>query len=74
MAQGLAGTRHRAIQIVDEQPERLALASSMAKVAANKAYRFASQQAIQLHGGIGFTWEQNLHFYLKRAKSSEFSL
>lgn len=46
----------------------------MAKVAANKAYRFASQQAIQLHGGIGFTWEQNLHFYLKRAKSSEFSL
>jgi len=58
----------------DEQPERLALASSMAKVAANKAYRFASQQAIQLHGGIGFTWEQDLHFYLKRAKASEFSL
>ena len=46
----------------------------MAKVAANKAYRFASQQAIQLHGGIGFTWEQDLHFYLKRAKASEFSL
>ena len=59
--------------VADEQPERLALASSMAKVAANKAYRFASQQAIQLHGGIGFTWEQDLHLYLKRAKASEFS-
>ena len=60
--------------VADEQPKRLALAWSMAKVAANKAYRFASQQAIQLHGGIGFTWEQDLHFYLKRAKASEFSL
>ena len=67
-------TAYYAAIVADEQPERLALASSMAKVAANKAYRFASQQAIQLHGGIGFTWEQDLHFYLKRAKASEFSL
>ena len=67
-------TAYYAAIVADEQPERLALASSMAKVAANKAYRFSSQQAIQLHGGIGFTWEQDLHFYLKRAKASEFSL
>lgn len=60
--------------VAEEEPESLALASSMAKVTANQAYRFVSQQAIQLHGGIGFTWEQDLHLYLKRAKASEFTL
>ena len=60
-----------AAMVADERPEQLPLATSMAKVAANQALRFAAQQAIQLHGGIGFTWEQDLHLYFKRAKSSE---
>lgn len=60
--------------VADEQPEHTAQAASMAKVIANQALRFTSQSAMQLHGGIGFTWEQNLHLYLKRAKASEFTL
>lgn len=62
-----------AAMVADEAPEGLALAASMAKVAANQACRFAAQQAIQLHGGIGFAWEQDLHLYFKRAKSAEFT-
>ena len=66
-------TQHAAI-VADEQPDRLTRSASIAKVAANRALRFVSQYAIQLHGGIGFTWEQDLHLYLKRAKSAEFTL
>ena len=66
-------TRYAAIA-ADEQPERTARAASMAKAAANQALRFVSQYAIQLHGGLGFTWEQDLHLYLKRAKAAEFTL
>ncbi len=49
------------------------LAAAMAKAAASDAYRRASAEAIQVHGGIGFTWEHDLHLYFKRAKSSEFA-
>ena len=66
-------TRYAAI-VADEQPQQLTRSASMAKVAANRALRFVSQYAIQLHGGIGFTWEQDLHLYLKRAKAAEFTL
>ena len=66
-------TQYAAI-VADEQPEQLTRSASMAKVAANRALRFVGQYAIQLHGGIGFTWEQDLHLYLKRAKSAEFTL
>ena len=55
----------------DEQPENLARAASMAKAAANAAFVETAKKAIQLHGGIGFTWEQDLHLYLKRAKVCE---
>jgi len=35
------------------------------------AYLFAAQEAIQLHGGIGFTWDHDVQLWFKRAKSSE---
>ncbi|WP_338640010.1 acyl-CoA dehydrogenase family protein [Burkholderia pyrrocinia] len=41
-----------------------------AKVAANDAYAFCAQEAIQLHGGVGFTWEYDPHLYFKRAQAS----
>jgi alkylation response protein AidB-like acyl-CoA dehydrogenase len=41
-----------------------------AKSAANDAYAFCSQEAIQLHGGVGFTWEYDPHLYFKRAQAS----
>ena len=46
-------------------------AASMAKAAAGDAYMSAAKAAIQLRGGIGFTWEDDTHLWFKRAKSSE---
>ncbi len=58
---------------VDENAPEAALAASMAKAYASDAYRNVAGTGIQLHGGIGFTWEHDLHLYFKRAKSSEFT-
>jgi alkylation response protein AidB-like acyl-CoA dehydrogenase len=49
------------------------LAAALAKAAASDAYRRVSADGIQLHGGIGFTWDHDMHLYFKRAKSSEFT-
>jgi alkylation response protein AidB-like acyl-CoA dehydrogenase len=58
---------------VDEGAPEAALATSMAKAYVSDAYRKVSGTGIQLHGGIGFTWEHDLHLYFKRAKGSEFT-
>lgn len=50
------------------------LAAAVAKAAASDAYRRTAAEGIQVHGGIGFTWEHDMHLYFKRAKSSEFTL
>jgi alkylation response protein AidB-like acyl-CoA dehydrogenase len=51
----------------DDEPESLPLAASMAKAYASDAGPRVTDAAIQVHGGIGFTWEHDLHFFLKRA-------
>ena len=43
----------------------------MAKAGAADAYMQMAINAIQLHGGIGFTWDNDTHLWFKRAKSSE---
>jgi alkylation response protein AidB-like acyl-CoA dehydrogenase len=48
-----------------------ALASSAAKAAAASAGSTASYHTLQAHGGIGFTWEHDLHLWLKRGKALE---
>ncbi|MGZ6513269.1 MAG: acyl-CoA dehydrogenase family protein, partial [Actinomycetota bacterium] len=53
-----------------EQPDA-PLATSMAKAFAADAYRRVAQSGIQIHGGIGFTWEHDMHLYFKRAKANE---
>jgi alkylation response protein AidB-like acyl-CoA dehydrogenase len=58
---------------VDEHAPEAPLAASMAKAYVSDAFRKVSGGGIQLHGGIGFTWEHDLHLYFKRAKSSEFT-
>jgi alkylation response protein AidB-like acyl-CoA dehydrogenase len=58
---------------VDEQVAEAPLAASMAKAYVSDAYRKVTAAGIQLHGGIGFTWEHDLHLYFKRAKGSEFT-
>ena len=51
--------------------EDVPLAASLAKVYCSAAYSKIAGDAIQVHGGIGFTWEHPAHLYFKRAKSSE---
>ncbi len=58
---------------LDEGVTEGPLAVSMAKAYVSDAYRRVSSAGIQLHGGIGFTWEHDLHLYFKRAKGSEFT-
>ena len=47
------------------------LAAAMAKAYCSDAFRQVTAEGIQVHGGIGFTWEHDLHIYFKRAKGSE---
>jgi len=51
--------------------EDAAVASSICKSYVNEAARRVCGDAIQVHGGIGFTWEYDLHLYMKRAKALE---
>jgi alkylation response protein AidB-like acyl-CoA dehydrogenase len=53
----------------DSEPDELSLASSAAKAYASDAGWRVTAAALQVHGGIGFTWEHDLHFFLKRAKT-----
>jgi alkylation response protein AidB-like acyl-CoA dehydrogenase len=52
----------------DAEPGRLAEAAAMAKAAASDAGREVTASAIQAHGGIGFTWEADVHWLYKRAQ------
>jgi alkylation response protein AidB-like acyl-CoA dehydrogenase len=52
----------------DANPEGLAEAAAMAKAAASDAGREVTASAIQAHGGIGFTWEADVHWLFKRAQ------
>jgi alkylation response protein AidB-like acyl-CoA dehydrogenase len=55
----------------DADAEDRALAASVAKAYVGDAARKVCGDAIQVHGGIGFTWEYDLHLYFKRAKTLE---
>ena len=52
------------------EPELPALAS-LAKAYCSDTYFHCAAEAIQIHGGVGFSWEHDVHLYFKRAKSSE---
>ena len=45
--------------------------ASLAKACASETYMQTAIHAIQIHGGIGFTWDNDTHLWFKRAKSSE---
>jgi alkylation response protein AidB-like acyl-CoA dehydrogenase len=57
-----------------EDNEELPVAASLAKAYCSDAYFHSAAENIQIHGGIGFTWEHDAHLYFKRAKSSEILL
>ncbi len=54
--------------------DELPVVASLAKAYCSDAYFHAAAENIQIHGGIGFTWEHPAHLYFKRAKSSELML
>lgn len=56
--------------VVDEMPEELSVAAATAMVVTSRALKRNSKSMIQLHGGMGFTWECDAHLYLKRAEMS----
>ena len=57
-----------------ELNDELPIAASLAKSFCSEAYFHCAAENIQIHGGIGFTWEHHAHLYFKRAKSSELFL
>ena len=68
-----SATYYAAWAVDADAPER-PLAASIAKAYTSDAYRHAAGNGIQVHGGIGFTWEHEMHLYFKRAKASEVTL
>ncbi len=56
---------------IAEGDDRSTVAASMAKAAAGDAQHIVFQHGIQLQGGIGYTWENDVHLYLRRAKAGE---
>jgi alkylation response protein AidB-like acyl-CoA dehydrogenase len=56
---------------VAEDNEEVAVVAPLAKSYCTEKYFSAASENIQIHGGIGFTWEHDAHLYFKRAKSSE---
>lgn len=63
-------TAYHLAAAIDHDPEEAAVAAPLAKSFCSDAFVQAASDAIQIHGGIGFTWEHNAHLFLKRAKSS----
>jgi alkylation response protein AidB-like acyl-CoA dehydrogenase len=59
---------HFAALTIAEDDDRRTLAASLAKSAAGDAQRIAAQHGIQLFGGLGYTWENDLQLYVRRAK------
>jgi alkylation response protein AidB-like acyl-CoA dehydrogenase len=65
-----AAARYAAAAVDEDDPEVPALAS-LAKAVASEAYMHAAEECLQIHGGIGFTWDHDVHLWFKRAKSCE---
>jgi alkylation response protein AidB-like acyl-CoA dehydrogenase len=65
---------HAGLRTAATDPAGLAAAAALARSVASDVYRRVATDAIQIHGGIGFTWEHPAHLYLKRAKSSQLLL
>ena len=57
----------------DTRATDAARAASVAKSRLSEVYSRATNKAVQMHGGIGFTWEHDMHFWFKRAKWNEFA-
>jgi alkylation response protein AidB-like acyl-CoA dehydrogenase len=57
--------------VIAEESDELASCASLAKAYCSDTYFHCAAEAIQIHGGVGFTWEYDVHLHFKRAKSGE---
>jgi alkylation response protein AidB-like acyl-CoA dehydrogenase len=65
-----SAARYAAWAAAEDSPE-VPVVASLAKAVCSEAYFHAAAESIQIHGGIGFTWEHDAHLFFKRAKSSQ---
>jgi alkylation response protein AidB-like acyl-CoA dehydrogenase len=68
--EGARALVYNAAWAIEHDPQQAPLAAAMAKAWASDAGPRVVAAAIQVHGGIGFTWEHDLHFFLKRAEAN----
>ncbi|HEY8187264.1 MAG TPA: acyl-CoA dehydrogenase family protein [Pyrinomonadaceae bacterium] len=71
MTESARSAAYYAAWALTEGDPSASVAVSIAKAYCSDAYREVANRGIQVHGGIGFTWEHDLHLYYKRSKSSE---
>jgi len=64
-------TGYFAALTIAEDDSRRTLATAVAKAAAGDCQHRLAKEGIQIHGGIGYTWEHDMHLYVKRAKSND---
>ncbi len=69
--EGAVNITYYAAWAISENDPESAMAASLAKAWCSDIYTRTAAEGIQIHGGIGFTWEHDMHLYFKRAKSSE---
>ena len=62
---------YHALSVAAEGSGELPVSAALAAAYCSAAFTHAAKENIQIHGGIGYTWEHDAHLYLKRAKSSE---
>jgi alkylation response protein AidB-like acyl-CoA dehydrogenase len=74
MTESARSAAYYACYAVQEQLANAGEAVSIAKSYISDAYREVGNRAIQVHGGMGFTWENDCHLYYRRAKASEIAL
>jgi len=69
--EGATSIAYYAAWAVSENSPEAPLAASVAKAYCSDIYKHVTAEGIQIHGGVGFTWDHDMHLYYRRAKSSE---
>jgi len=69
--EGATSLVYYAAWAVSENDPGATMAAHVAKAWCSDIYKHCSFEGVQIHGGIGFTWDHDLHLYLKRAKAAE---
>ena len=69
--EGATALSYYAAWAISENDPNRTMAASVAKAWCSDAYRHATYEGVQIHGGIGFTWDHDMHLYFKRAKSGQ---